>query len=545
MFFFFLYHIVAGDITNVTLENGDVIGIETKTYRYFKGIPFASPPVNDLRWRPPVPPKPWKPEVLNATEFKHNCLQNPSASFMGWPQPLSTLSEDCLYLNVYAPPKNLSKALVPVMVWIFGGGFQGGGGNETRLNGTWDVTLSKGELVIVTFNYRLNIFGFLAADALRDRDAENSTGNYGIQDQRMALQWVKTNIKAFGGDPNRIFIVGQSAGADSVGQHLVRKKSWGLFSSAGLESGAFPDGLHMETVADKVKDYSAVLKWTNCTKAKDPVDCLINTSPLVLLNSSIKNIGHWKPVVDGVDLVESAAALARRGVLAPVPVIAGSVMEDINPHGINCHPLECNETDFRKWAKNWGFNQTEVERFVQLYSDEIPRPGGKYTKWFWAERHAGADAWGTCPTRRFIKWETNAKNNAFWYYWTYIPKGKNGEYPSLAHHACEQPFVFHVLSETPAQVVDDKGKYHIEESEIPLSAHIVEYWSSMARHGKPMGIVGWPKYDLQQKQALVIGDEFFVQNEMRNDKCNFWDDHFGNPNMNISSYNMYELNYYN
>eukprot|EP00463_Aulacantha_scolymantha_P005709 TRINITY_DN7091_c0_g1_i1.p1 TRINITY_DN7091_c0_g1~~TRINITY_DN7091_c0_g1_i1.p1 ORF type:complete len:189 (+),score=31.70 TRINITY_DN7091_c0_g1_i1:227-793(+) len=186
-------------------------------------------------------------------------------------------------------------------------------------------------------------------------------------------------------------------------------------------------------------------------------------------------------------------------------------MEDISPHGNNCHPKECNETDFRKWANSWGFNGTEVERFVQLYSDEIPRPGGDYTKWYWAEKHAGADAWGTCPTRRFVQWVTNGKNNAFWYYWTYIPKGINGRYPQLAHHACEQPFVFHVLSETPAQIKDDGGKYHIEKSEIQFSAQIVQYWSSMAKQGKPEAVVEWPLYDHTQKQALVIGEEIVAE----------------------------------
>lgn len=133
---------------------------------------------------------------------------------MGWSQPLSQLSEDCLYLNVYAPwgqnghKGEPSKNLLPVIVWVYGGGFQGGGGNETRLNGTW-ITLEQQNVVIVTFNYRLNVFGFLAADELRPRDQSgaNSTGNYGIQDQRLALQWVQENIAEFGGDPDRVLLV--------------------------------------------------------------------------------------------------------------------------------------------------------------------------------------------------------------------------------------------------------------------------------------------------------------------------------------------------
>ena len=128
--------------------------------------------------------------------------------------------EDCLYLNVYAPLRGRHHR--PVLFWVHGGAYQGGGGNETRLNGTWDVALTKGELVVVTSNYRLNVFGFAASELLRSRDAEGSTGNYGIQDQRMALQWVQENIRAFRGDPRRVLLVGQSAGAESAGEESAR-----------------------------------------------------------------------------------------------------------------------------------------------------------------------------------------------------------------------------------------------------------------------------------------------------------------------------------
>ena len=128
-------------------------------------------------------------------------------------------------MNIYAPATKPAKP-VPVLFWIYGGGFQGGGGNETRLNGTWDVALTNGEIIVVTSNYRLGIFGFLASDNLRSRDTAGGTGNYGILDQRAAMEWTHENIAAFGGDPSRVFIVGQSAGANSVSNHMVRPKSW-------------------------------------------------------------------------------------------------------------------------------------------------------------------------------------------------------------------------------------------------------------------------------------------------------------------------------
>ena len=255
-----LVHTSLGAIQGVRALNGGA---------NFFGIPFAQPPVGDLRWKSPKPPTPWD-QPLDASAMKHNCLQNPGASFMGWPQPLSTQSEDCLYLNVYTGPSqqnsnssgsSSSAGGVPVLLWIYGGGYQGGGANETRLNGTWSTALMRGELVVVTFNYRLNVFGFAASTALAKREGNGAgTGNYGILDQRAAMAWVSANIDGFGGDPKRVLIVGQSAGASSVSQHLVRPSSWPFFSAAGMESGAFYDGMYTPTVSQQAKASQKVLE---------------------------------------------------------------------------------------------------------------------------------------------------------------------------------------------------------------------------------------------------------------------------------------------
>ena len=202
-------------------------------YRSFRGIPYAAPPLGHLRWRPPAPVTPWQ-EELDATSYRHNCLQGPDFDPA---QPRATLSEDCLYLNLWTPPNANSSSQLPVMVWMHGGGYQGGGANESRLNGTWDASLYN--MIVVTTNYRLNIFGFLASQSLRERDPAGSTGNYGILDQRAALRWVQDNIASFGGDPTRVLLAGESAGGASVYNHLVRPNSWGLFSRAAAESGAY------------------------------------------------------------------------------------------------------------------------------------------------------------------------------------------------------------------------------------------------------------------------------------------------------------------
>jgi carboxylesterase type B len=447
------------------------------------------------------------------------------------------------------------------------GGFQGGGGNETRLNGTWDVALTKGEIIVVTSNYRLGVFGFLASDDLRTRDTAGGTGNYGILDQRAAMEWTHKNVAAFGGDPSRVFIVGQSAGANSVSNHMVRPLSWPYFSSAGMESGAFYDGPNTRTVAQQKDSYDKMLKKVGCYKARkadEQIKCLLVLDAIKLFEQS-QGTGHWDPVVDGVDLVESGVKLAMAGKLAPVPVIAGYVAEDINVFGIKCKDKsQCSEDEFKAWAKNdLGFNATETEKLTSLYADEVALPGGDYSKWYWAQAHAGADYWGGCPARRMARWVTAAKpgdgaasgaggNAAYFYRWTYAPKGPNGKYPSLAHHACEQPFVFHVLGESDEQSKEDGGKYHIHSTETAFSAAVVGYWASMAANGNPnsphqnnadrtahgengASTVGpvWPAWTETQQMGLVVGGQganitsmdMIAAPMLRSAKCDFWDAH--------------------
>eukprot|EP01043_Picozoa_sp_COSAG02_P073108 COSAG02_NODE_14072_length_1313_cov_2.866557_1_plen_254_part_00 len=215
------------------LVRGSVRGGDADGVAEFKGIPFALPPTGAAgRFRPPRTPAQSWTGVRDATQFRPNCLSDGFGR-----DPAGIGDEDCLYLNVYCPASRPAKPL-PVLFWIHGGGFQGGGANDTTLNGTWDVALSRNELIVVTSNYRLNIWGWLASDHLRARDVvQNSTGNYGIQDNRAAMLWTRENIAAFGGDPSRVFIVGQSAGSALVSCHLTRRQSWPYFSAAGLESG--------------------------------------------------------------------------------------------------------------------------------------------------------------------------------------------------------------------------------------------------------------------------------------------------------------------
>ena len=212
----------------VKTEAGLISGFQQDNLRVFLGIPFAAPPVGDLRWRPPVPVKPWE-GVKETKKYSPACPQ-PSVI-----DPNLSMSEDCLYLNVWTPAADETEKL-PVMVFLYGGAFGKIAGSISMYNGT---ALAKKGVIVVTPNYRVGALGFLAHPQLDNESQNNSSGNYGILDQIAALEWVQNNIEAFGGDPSKVTIFGQSAGGESILIHLTSPLSKGLFKQAIVESGTF------------------------------------------------------------------------------------------------------------------------------------------------------------------------------------------------------------------------------------------------------------------------------------------------------------------
>ncbi len=210
-------------------------GVESGGVSAYLGIPYAAPPVGDLRWRPPQPAKPWA-GVRACTQYGASCIQGNAPDHPG--KQSGAQSEDCLYLNVWTPAKTRHERL-PVMVWIHGGGFISGSGALPAPGGTTLAGLEH--VIVVSLNYRLGVFGFLAHSALSQESPHDVSGNYGLLDQMEALRWVRRNIAAFGGDPRRVMIFGQSAGGQSVIAQLVSPLSRGLFSRAASESPRYQD----------------------------------------------------------------------------------------------------------------------------------------------------------------------------------------------------------------------------------------------------------------------------------------------------------------
>ena len=219
------------NIPNIGVVEGVILPFtfnHSKTYIAWKGLPFAEMPINNLRWKPPVPKPQWN-DILIAKEFKSVCYQDKIVNSVGYNQ-----SEDCLYLNIFRSNK-FNGTKLPVMLWIYGGGFIMGESNNPKYNPQY---LIDRDIIFVSFNYRLGLLGFAVHKFLDEEDPHHPTsGNYGLLDQRLAMKWVKDNIAAFGGDENNITIFGESAGSISICLHLVDAYISNLFNAAILQSG--------------------------------------------------------------------------------------------------------------------------------------------------------------------------------------------------------------------------------------------------------------------------------------------------------------------
>eukprot|EP01051_Picozoa_sp_SAG22_P012302 SAG22_NODE_1264_length_4966_cov_1.918430_6_plen_338_part_00 len=284
------------------LQDGKLRGAATKNGWRFLGVPFAEPPVGRLRWQPPAQVRPW-PGVRPAAAYGASCVQSKNAFV-----DLSKMSEDCLYLDVYLPGAPLGK--LPVMVFFYGGS-DAQGSAMFPLYAGGNLVARTGEIAVITVNYRLNAFGWLGSEALRGDDG--STGNWGLQDQREALRWVRRNAAGLGVDADRLTIFGESAGAANTAAHLAAERSVGLFSRAAMESGNFaPWSSHnLEHAALQFNKLAANAKCNDATRrgggggGGSLADCLRakNTTEIVAASSGLPSGGlvDWAAVVDGVE----------------------------------------------------------------------------------------------------------------------------------------------------------------------------------------------------------------------------------------------------
>jgi para-nitrobenzyl esterase len=308
-------------IANGALEG---TGAGASGVREFKGIPFAEPPVGDLRWRPPQPVKNWT-GVRQATGFGPRCMQLPLFGDMGFRS--NGMSEDCLYLNVWTPAKNAS-AKLPVLVYFFGGGFQAGDGSEPRYDGE---SMAARGIVSITVNYRLGVFGFLAHPELTKESEHHASGNYALLDQSAAIRWAKQNVAAFGGDPDRITIAGESAGSVAVSAQMASPLSRGLIAGAIGESGSILGALPANPLAQAEETGS---KFGESVEAKSLAALRALTAQQLFDAVGKPGAPRFGPTVDGYFFPEPPINIFRAGKQALVPLLAGWNSEEQGARGV-------------------------------------------------------------------------------------------------------------------------------------------------------------------------------------------------------------------
>ncbi len=300
--------------------------------RSFKGIPFAEPPVGDLRWRPPQSAKNWA-GVRKADDFGPRCMQHTGPNADYWFRS-NGMSEDCLYLNVWTPAKS-SQEMLPVLVYVFGGGFQNGDGSEPRYDGE---SMARKGIVAVSLNYRTNIFGFFSHSELTKESSHHASGNYGLLDQVAALEWVQKNIAAFGGDPKRVTVAGESAGSISVSALMASPLSRDLMAGAIGESGALISTLPPRPLSQTGKDGerfgelagASSLKDLRAMSADKIEEVVAKMAPMGgVPGSATAPALRFSANLDGYFLPKTPLEIFEAGEEAKVPLLAGSNSQEM------------------------------------------------------------------------------------------------------------------------------------------------------------------------------------------------------------------------
>ena len=522
----------AGDLamtTPINIETGLVTGIPGRdaSVAVYKGIPYAAPPVGDLRWRAPAAPLPWL-GTRKADAFGHACPQPGGEMARGMTQ-----SEDCLTLNVWSGARPGGAEKRPVYVWIYGGGFIGGTGASPEFDGEG---LAKKGVVVVTFNYRVGALGFLSTPELSQESGHGASGNYGLLDDIAALQWVQRNIAAFGGDPSQVTIGGQSAGAGSVGFLAMSPLAKGLFRAGIAESHArYPRDTELrylsvswrplasaeEQGAKYAVDHGArtlaelrAMPWQHVIEGSATIDAGVETG-------SDGKPPLFRPVVDGWVIPRSYWDTYQSGSQNQVAYVAGNNKDETGAVPETAFAaLRASKTPPRA-----GMPQTSVtvaqfqasarrkfgtlaDEFLKLYpaqTDEeaalqnnaSARDNSRISTWLW----------GTL-------WTKASNLPLHTYFWTHAIPGASHDTRG-AFHGSEIPYAFNSLDALPQPWT---------RQDRAIAETMSSYWANIIKTGNPNGpgLPEWPAYSSQTPQVMELGDNFGPIPLAAPDKIDFW-----------------------
>ncbi len=468
---FWLIAAPAAAAPRVHLAQGDLAGATTDGVDSFKGIPFAAPPVGDLRWRPPAPAKRWA-GVRDASAFGPACTQRTNPA-----RPIS-VSEDCLTLNVWTSAGRKAGAKAPVMVWIYGGGYITGASSISIYDGTH---FARHGVVLVSLNYRLGRFGYFAHPAL-DGGA-GPVGNYGTMDQIAALKWVRGNIAAFGGDPGNVTIFGESAGGSSITSLLIAPPARGLFHKAIAESSfGRGDGLSMQRAEQNGRRFAEAQGVTGDGPA---AAAALRALPASAINAPYGSLEAERPgpMIDGQLQTQTPAQAFAKGEQAHVPLIIGG-----NSNEGSVRPDVSRDPE----AALAGLGAAR-DKVVALYGGGDPRK---------VALAIATDTMVSEPDRNLARRMQAAGAPAFVYHFSYLPPSRRGIAVG-ADHGAELAYVFGNLPSAP---IDFAG-FTIPAAtpqDRAISDAMIAYWSTFAKTGDP-GAAGGPRWPPISKATLEFG----------------------------------------
>lgn len=459
-----------------SLPQGTLVGTTDGRVQVFRGIPYAAAPVGDLRWQPPAAAPRWEGR-REATRFAPAC-----------PQPgrrgrraIGPTSEDCLYLNVWAPA---DAAGAPVMVWIHGGAFRVGSASQAFYDGS---SFAANGVVLVSVDYRLGRLGFFGHPSLE------VSGNFGLMDQVAALQWVRRNIAAFGGDPDNVTVFGESAGGTSVLLLLTSPKAKGLFHKAIVQSGG---GTHVTRhLTERRGRRPSLMEEGVAWRGRQVSARELRAIPVDdVVGGGLGVIGAAGPVIDGEWVLDDPARRLQRGEFHHVPVMVGS-----NSHEASV--LDAFGTDPARAVTAAGLTRQDLRA---LYPDDD-----------WAARAWGDGAFvaGARLTAREV---ARAGVPAYLYHFDYVLARRRGKVPG-AGHGSEVPFVFNTLDELPA------SRLLLTEEDRAMARRLHSHWLSFARSGDPAGRAEgyWPAYAPGKDILLYIGERVEPVGGFRREQLDF------------------------
>jgi para-nitrobenzyl esterase len=468
----------------VQTSNGKIQGIANteKTVHIFKGIPFAAPPVANLRWKAPQAVQNWK-DIKQCTTFSASPIQNKPQPFFCWseefiakPEPLN---EDCLYLNVWSTMQSKA-AKQPVFLWIYGGGLSSGSANCAIYDGE---EMAKKGVVFVSINYRVGVLGFMAHPELSKESGNNSSGNYGILDQIAALKWVQKNISAFGGDPNNVTIAGQSAGAFSVTALIASPLAKGLFHKAIPQSGGLLANMLLSQNLEKAE--AVGLNFMKKANTNSITELRKKSAEELQILSNNPEAGRFGVTLDGYTLPVNLTEHFKKGLHNQTPVLTGWVTGDGSVLGASKMNLET----YKKEA------QTKYGDKADAFLSVFPASTDEEVKIM--KQKLSLMGFAGLPSHLLASFNTKP---SYIYQFGHVPPDKPN-FPNYgAFHTSEVPYMLHTLHtwNRPWQVLD-------KELENTMSS----YWVNFAKTGNPNGhnLPEWKSYNKQSGEIMVVGDK--------------------------------------